>query len=344
SEKVAPIVAPSQPQQIAHQESNIKASPGTHAPLSTIPAQTQDDDEVVVDPGYNEWLKRIVDELATRDDPNSLVAAALLYTADGPLDKTNFRQHLLKYLQRAAALAPRDASIQALTSMACETTPGCNPSPYEKTLRAIDPKNALGWYGAFLQAAQDKDHDAVVSALASMSATERFDWHWNENISHVVDAFESTRVPPPGSLTSANLPILRNAVAVNAIGVWAALATPPFAPLTNNCKSDDLNIVAYCTKIGAALEHGDNLLVASIGLAIEKNIAAAETPEAARITEAQRQLRWLMNGQAQFSGMNMDEWLRLLKENHSEMDAIRSLLVAHGMPATPPDGWTPGKP
>jgi hypothetical protein len=98
---------------------------------------------------YEQWALSVVDWLVLRGDAESLAAAAsLLYSLEAKREEVSGNSPGMKRMaelpQRAAALAPSNAPIQWLAMSLCRQTQTCDPS-YEAALRAIDPKNALGW-------------------------------------------------------------------------------------------------------------------------------------------------------------------------------------------------------
>jgi hypothetical protein len=335
--------SPVSPAKVASTRTPLVRQDTQSTPESALQQESSDE----IDPlnaVYDEWMRKIVAELASRKDANSLLAAALLLPTirnSGDVKEVRLpRERALQLLKEAAALAPNDPAVQSLTLLICETTPGCDPSAYEKTLRAIDPKNALGWYGEFVRAVDAKDRAATASALANMASAERYDWYWWTRISYVAEAFDSVRVAPPNSIPSPSVPSLRDMATVNAIGVMAAMAMPPFRPLTQTCKSDDAVIAEQCAKIGSVMENGDNFLVQGIGLAVQKIIAAPGSDEALRVAEARRQLDWLLYSTSTLPQPPPAEWIDIMSHARTETEGWREWLKRNDIPLTPPPGWT----
>jgi len=131
---------------------------------------------------YADWLRSITEALASRDDANSLAAAALLiHSAREDLDADSARHRMLQLLQRAIALAPTDASIQVLALRVCTGLTDCDPVPFEQSLHNIDPDNSVGWLGEVTRAALADNVAALRSALANMAKAKRYDSYWSTN-------------------------------------------------------------------------------------------------------------------------------------------------------------------
>jgi hypothetical protein len=294
----------------------------------TPPTEPVSEDE---SKALEEWTQRVADWLAARDDPDALIAAAMLLRAAKP-----DVQRIRLLFQRATALAPENARIQAAAMLLCASLKPCDTTPYEQALRRLAPDNALGWVEEVRRASQADDQEAFQSALAAMSRTKTWDLYRNASIVSMASQISAALVPPPDT-NGRSLPTPSHVVAV---GTLAAMPIPAFQPIIKHCKSTtDERALLECRQIGAAMRAGDTLFVNTLGLTLSGYGLSADSAEARSLAQERNQISWV-NREANFTA---DEpgFLGLLADHPREIDTYRAFLEERGIPTQPPADWKP---
>jgi hypothetical protein len=262
--------------------------------------------------------------LLAAGDADSLEAAALL---TAPKDSPE-RQQLVS---RAAAAAPARPDLAWLALQSCIMAEGCDVTPLEARLRALDPGNGAAWMGTLARSAPGSAQ--LDAGLAGVAGSERFDIYWNPLIVHVSDAIRRTRAMPDREAT------------ILGIGLVAALAVPALQPMGRACKDAALvrpEDLGACRRLSAVLSHSDTLLIESFGLSIAQRVWPASSDEYRRAADGSRVLHYRMSklGDWGASDRQMDNYLERLATHRTEQEALVAGLVARGIALSPPAGWT----
>lgn len=307
---------------------------GKVLPSPTAPTPEEESKSVQA---LEEWTQRLTEWLTARDDPDSLIAAALLLEAQ-PGDAAE----IPLLLQRATALAPANERIQAVAMHLCLKSTRCDPAPYEQALRRIAPDNALGWVEEVNRSLRGDDTEALQRALAAMSRARTLDLHAGASILSLISQLRSALVAPPD--IEGYHPSMVSALAFDAAGSLTA----SFEMLRKPCKSaTDARTLLECRQIGAAMRAGDSFMANWYGIEISGYGLPADSAEARSLVRQMHQLRWLnqqMAGIFPDDGVSADQredFLRVMVNRPREADVLRALLEERGIPTEPPADWKP---
>jgi hypothetical protein len=268
-------------------------------------------------------LKRTVASLIKRTDADSLAAAGLLSISSN-------RNNSLDLIARASAAAPDRADLAWLHSQVCSGITSCDPKPFERRLRELDPSNGAGWLGTLVRAAPSKNDEERDTALAAIGHSDRVDIYWTVLIARLTRATERTKTIP---LSEAGVII---------IGLLAAQAIPAYAAAPNACKGERLQhaeIVEVCRGVAKAFEQGDTYITEMIGVAIAKRVWPEDSPEWRAATEARRTYEYRSKFWAALDvrdTSHADEYLTLCAQNRREQDVLQAQLIATGKNPNPP--------
>jgi hypothetical protein len=275
-----------------------------------------------------------------RDDPDALIAAALLLSADD--------SRRIPSLRRAAILAPESARIQAMAMRICAISQPCDTARYEMALRKIAPDNALGWITEVVRSSRMDDKDALARALTSMSHARTYDTYDSSSSLSMISQIRSARVPPP--VTSEYFPSKSAYMALDSV---ATIGTTDYRVLYKVCKSaPDEKTLLECRRIGAAMQAGDSIDHNLAGLTIGGYGLPPNSDEARALAREVVRIKWIIHQLGQLPGMPLDESGaasdQLMEElqgvmaaHPREIDAERALLQEHGLPTEPPADWQP---
>jgi hypothetical protein len=345
----APVAATVDPVRVDPVQVELSAMQGIGKvlPSPTEPV-LEDWDKVAGDwqKAVGEWTPRVVEWLVTRDDPDALFAAAILLREEsGPVDDRRFQS----LLQRASALAPASARIQAMTMFLCRAEKPCDATPYEQALRRLAPDNALGWVDEVYRASQVDDQEALRNALTAMSRAKTFDQYSNANTLSIVSQISGALVAPPEFGGHNPFPsISKDRLALFAIeeGIPGAY----LLPITKFCESTlDERALLECRRIGAAMRVGDTLNTNLAGVEISSHGLPADSAEAHSLQQERNLIEWIARKSHEvFSGEDdgrseaeIDDFLRRLPVHPREIDLYRAVLEEHGIPREPPADWKP---
>jgi len=311
-------------------------------PAATAPKPDEEAKE------WEAWVHRTEDWLAARNDPDALIATAFLLEEEA--DSPGISRRISALLQRAAALAPESARIQAAALQICGVTRPCDTTPYEQALRRIAPDNALGWSGEVGRASRVDDKEALSRALTAMSRATTYNTYAGASALSMIAQVRSALVAPPD--IKGYFPSMSTYMAFGAI---AATATSDYMLLKKLCMSaaDDRTLVE-CSQIGAAMQAGDTLMHNLIGLAISGRGLPADSAEARALAQQEVRVRWIIQQLGQLPGLDADEpggqsteaqqaLLGATAKHPREIDVMRALLEEQGIPTEPPADWKPQK-
>lgn len=284
-----------------------------------------------------EWTLRVAEWLAVRDDADALLTAAVLLCKDSSRHDTRVRE----LLRRATAMAPDDARIHATAMLIVPRMSRDDAMAYAQALRRIAPDNALGWAPEVERSFKAGDSEALRNALAAMSRARTFDMYWGASTVSMTAQIRSARVAPP------DIKGPGPRIAVDMAGILAAAALPIFAfpPLRKSCESaTEQGMLLECRRIGAAMRAGDTLLVNVMGFSVSGLGLPADSEEMRSLEQQKKRVRWIERMSQRAAARSPDDpqaYLRVLAEHPRELDALRALVEAHGMPTEPPADWKP---
>lgn len=320
TESVAKIVAFGQ-EPAWQAEPDVKPLNSTDAVLPAEPL-LQDESKAMRD-----WKQRVAEWLVVRDDPDALLAAALLLQSGDSAQR-------VRLVQRAAEMAPNNPRIQGMALLLCYSP--CESMPYEQALQRLAPDNALGWTGEARRAFQADDKQALQRALTTMSKARTFDTYEGASMVAMTSQMLAALVPPPDIKTFVP--------ALAAIEAFSAMPIPDYIPITKTCRSAmDENTQAMCHGIGAAMRAGDAQVTYGLGLNLSGLGLPADSAEARRVAQQNLEFKWI-SMQVQMANERRDDpegYLNTFVDHPRLIDAWKAYLEARGIPTKPPAGWKP---
>lgn len=268
-------------------------------------------------------LERAEYLLAQRTDADSLAAAGLMSRFEHP-------DLSLRRVAQATLKAPERADLAWLHIQLCLTDSTCDPQPLEMRLRAIDEKNGAGWLGAMARASKGGDEEAISTALAAISRSERVDTYWTPLIARLTRQLASTGAL---SLFEAESYV---------VGALAAIVIPAYQAVSNVCKGERLlraDVVEKCRGVANSFLNGDTGITEMIGAAI----ATRAWPENSAKWKEAAEARRIWDYRAKALG-SLDVWheahaselLALNERYRREQDVMKGQLIAAGKNPNPP--------
>lgn len=263
--------------------------------------------------------------LATREDPDSLAAAALM-SVGRHSDET------LELMRRAVAAAPDRPDLAWLNAQLCLKRDQCDPEAPERRLRELDPENGAAWWGALARAESRGDERAKDAALGAIGRSTRVDIYWTTLIARLTSTVAQT-----GAVSLAQ-------AEVEVIGFLAALPLPAYPIASKSCKGQQLErpgVLEVCRGVAKAFEAGDTYLTEMIGVAIAKRVGPEESPEWKAATKAKRVYEYRAKLFEKIESNPRDEraaknYIALCAKYHREEDLFRAELVSAGQDPDPP--------
>ena len=268
-------------------------------------------------------IEHTITALKALTDADSLAAAGLLSLA-------NHSDQSLPLIARATAAAPERADLVWLQAQVCRELSPCDPEPLELRLRALDPSNGTGWFGALSRASTAKNEPDIDAALESIGQSDRSDIYWTTLIAHLSRAAARTGKI---SLEDAEISI---------IGTLAAEAIPAYQYIAKTCKGERLQrqeILDDCRRVARSLQRGDNLLTEMVGVSIAKRVWPEDSPEWKAATEAHRVYEYRAKFFAKLDvrgEKRAKEYLTLCTQHHREQDLFAAQMIAAGYDPNPP--------
>jgi hypothetical protein len=275
--------------------------------------------------GFERHMARARAALATKADPDSLAAAALMSVG-------RHSQESLDLMSRAVAMAPDRPDLVWLNAQFCLKRAQCDPEPSERRLRELDPANGAAWLGALARAESMGDESAKDAALAAISRSPRVDIYWTTLIARLSNAAAQTGATSLGEAE------------VDVIGLLAALPIPAYSIASKSCKGEGLErpgVLEVCRGVAKAFEAGDTYFTEMIGIVIAKRVWPEQSPEWKAATEARRVFEYrgklgdkiAVDPSSEQAAKN---YLALCAQRHREQDVNRAQLVAAGEDPDPP--------
>jgi hypothetical protein len=261
--------------------------------------------------------------LTRMTDADSLAAAGLL-----SLDE--HRDQSVSLIARATAAAPERADLLWLQSQVCLKVAPCDPEPFERRLRDLDPSNGVGWMGALARANASKNDEATDAAIAAIGRSDRLDIYWTTLIARLTRATVRTKA------------IGIQDAEVSIVGYLAAQAIPGYTAASIACKGERLQragAIAICQGVAKSFQRGDNYLTEMIGVAIAKRVWPEDSPEWKAAAEARRVYEYrskLGEKLDLWASGHAEEYLALCAENRREQDVLRAELIKAGENPNPP--------
>lgn len=298
---------------------------------------------------HQTWMQRSAAGLAATGQPRELALAATL------------RQMALSPVDPAAAdgfppvAGPVDASVDAWQRRAADTA-GIDPLANVLLLHGDEAQRlraAQRWLGADptnLAPLLLRDGSAEV-LLADARGSSRFDLHMLAYVRWVQAAL--LRTPPTNEERAAFAEsgefVAAEYAAIQAMGLWAAVAIPGLQPLTAGCDASVLQgdpaRARDCRHIAGVMANGsDTVLGQLVGLSLLDRLAATPRErsevQARRRTLDWRNLEW-GRASAALPRDGADQLVRLLADElvDSEPELVERALQDAGIALDPPAGW-----
>jgi hypothetical protein len=289
--------------------------------------------------------------LALRGDPPSLLAAALMASAD---EGSKTRPAALKspaLLKRAQKAGSDDALVWWVTAATeCHGTTAVCPS--EETLQkleTLDAENAAVWTLSLWRAQQSADAVSARAALVIAAQAKRYDDHFGALISDIYQAqgilpISADLLGATGEDVSADGYRLTSAA-----GFAAALALPGYKALGQICKSpdpQDTALVADCVAVAHKMELSGSINSQNMGLSLKMALLPLGSErDIARMR--QHNLAWQTARISELAGrLTSDDavtrvYVQALQESGDESAAVAAVLRSMGVALEPPVDWKP---
>lgn len=271
---------------------------------------------------------------ASPDEANSLAGKALQAWAEHGDPAQAFT-----LISRAVALSGQRSDLLWLQIRLCAAAPGCDPAPFEARLRSFDPTNGIAWLGALDRAVGRGDDKAIAALLEAMSHARGFDLYWTGLVRRLTLALHAAHSASAG----ADDKTLTNTLD-DITGWLSRLDMPAFRPLMSACDPFHVHAAgrqARCISIAAAMQASDTALAEGLGLGLAQRLAAAGSPQAARLEQRIATLRYrgqsaasIIEGQNDREGFSA-EVLALMKILNREQDVTLAILRWAGHPLDP---------
>ena len=277
-----------------------------------------------------------VAELTARGTAQSLAAASLL----GRFKHARRSQELI---DRAVAIAPDQPALAYLQWRECAAVPTCAKEEEIRTrLQAVAPDNGLVWLPELNAAWERADAPAVTGAVAKIGASRHISIYWNSLIVMLVDAF-GEKSASTGRPVFAQSPTDRM---VDAIGILAAVSTPPLQAIAKSCHADQFDQPGRreaCEAMMARLADSDNFLLQRLAVSIQQKWWPEGSLERGQLRARRRQLDYVMLASSRIRVLHVDrdsaQRLEAMRKSNDELDVMRAMLAFHHEPLEPPANW-----
>lgn len=308
-------------------------------------------DEAAMRGAWQSWSQRSAAALAATGQPRELAFAAVLHgLADAPPpdpDGDTLSRPLTPDPQTAAWR--RDAAARAGNDVLTNTLLAYG-SDEATRLRA-----AQRWLGAdpqnlapLLMRGGNADvllSDARTASRFDLGMLEQVRWMQATLLRTLPTASERAAFADAGDF------VAEEHAAIQAMGLWAAVAIPGLQPLMEGCDVDALRTSTSrsqdCRHVARLMaEHSDTQLGTMIGLALSERTAQGAA-ERAEVQARRRTLDWR---NLEWGRVSMDlprdgapQLVRLLADPsiRTEADLVSRALQEAGVPLEPPAGWQP---
>jgi len=277
---------------------------------------------------YTKQLARTQRALVAAGDPDSLAAAATV----GWTPKEGSAQRL-KWMARAADLAPDRYDLVWLHLQLCKRYKSCDAKPIVAKLRALDASNAASWMDPLEQQTQTRDDAEADALVKAMAESVRFDIHWNSIVLHLTNALRRARTM--NTVTAL----------VGAIGSASAIATPDYWRVSNACKGEALkrsDRLLNCRRLAAVMRDGDAYATEMTGIAIEERVWPAGSAEIQDAIRARRVARHQMAmaveaaSTTEWNEQFAEKYLQWVSTEKTEQAVSLAEIANAGLNASPP--------
>jgi len=277
-----------------------------------------------------------VAELTARGTAQSLAAASLL----GRFKHARRSQELI---DRAVAIAPDQPALAYVQWRECAAVPTCaNEGEIRTRLQAVAPDNGLVWLPELSAAWERADAPAVTGAVAKIGASRHISIYWNSLIVMLVDAFGEKSA-------STGRPVFAQSVTdrmVDAIGILAAVSTPPLQAIAKSCHADQFDQPGRreaCEAMMARLADSDNFLLQRLAVSIQQRWWPEGSLERGQLRARRRQFDYVMLASSRIRVLHVDRdsarRLEAMRQSNDELDVMLAMLAFHHEPLEPPANW-----
>ena len=288
------------------------------------------------------YWNELATSLAGSEDAHDLLTAALVTTLPGK-ETTQAASRVADLLARAERAAPADPLVWWVAASRCEPAgAGCDEAQAAARthLLRVDPDNAVHWLLQMAQAWKAGARTEAYAALANAAAASRADDHLVALALMIAKRIEA-HPPSPALLHSNDKDAqVREFAMAGGMAVTTATTIPQWKPLLDACNAPAESASAqHCLAVARLLQDSNSMLGARIGYALEQRMDGAARPV---VTERRRQLDWMITQYARLGedGDTTTSWLASLQQSGNEQHALRTVLLANGIPLQPPADWT----
>lgn len=283
----------------------------------------------------DEQRELAVAELTARGTAQSLAAASLL----GRFKHERRSQELI---DRAVAIAPDQPALAYIQWRECAGAPCAEEEEIRTRLQAVAPDNGLVWLPELNAALERADASAVTGAVAKIGASRHISIYWTSLVVMLVDAF-GEKSPSTGRPAFAESSTDRM---VDAIGILAAVSTPPLQAIAKSCRADQFDQPGRreaCEAMMARMAGSDNFLMQSLAVNIQQKWWPEGSLEREQLRARRRQLDYVMLASSRIRVLHLDrDWaqrLEAMRKSNDELDVMRAMLAFHHEPLEPPANW-----
>ena len=275
---------------------------------------------------------REVNTLVAQPTPDHLATAAWLARALTGEAKTELPLELIK---RAEALAPDRPELAWLHLAICESLTCEAATQIEQRLKALDPTNGFVWTLDLRRALASGSDAAVTQAIWRIDGATQMSEYWNQLVVMMTDSLAVAQ--PSQSLAKR---------AIGAIGLVAALPTPPLQSFGQACRLDQLDKSgrrAACEAMVARLQESGSVITQMLGYGIEERWWPVGSPQREIVRAKLRQADYLLavSSRIRWWRTNRDMATRIdaMRRTEREEDVEIVMAKLYGVPLKPPPDW-----
>ncbi len=259
-------------------------------------------------------------------------------------------------LDRAAMLAPDNATFAAASLRACAVRDHCDVDAHARRLHQAAPEDGSYLMPALHRALRDGNSRNTTRILRRMAEARTLEYRYGDAMKVIDQALRSLGPLPQPAQTSGIMQAMREAGCLDvqdclqlgafsaASAMYLGVSMPGFGDLNRACKPDHpawpLRQSA-CRRIGIALARSGTIISHMMGLALWQR-SALDDDDLAAATRALRRVRWISEKHVNLllsKTISDHDVQQAMLENGSEMAAMRAMLKEHDIPLTPPEGW-----
>ena len=295
--------------------------------------------------------------LASKGDARSLMGAMLIMpTGPGTADAEPGRldPQAREWFARARELSPSDPLVAWVELVDCHALACDRDAALDRLLR-VDGDNAAVHLWALDAAFQSGNSRMSREHLRQAASARRYDPHTSQLLGLLLDARGGMRPPvmdPPVAEVMAleGIGSAEDAIAVESIAQWAAIALGPLQGVERLCGPDSPGMASDnalrrdCVAVYSMLAEDDStLLYSNLGA---RRLESMDPANAGKWAARVRQMAWLQEqgvrlfvdatqGKATVPSAEYAGWLAA----DGELRALSTLLERAGIPSTPPSDW-----